>query len=163
MIDKNGRLFGKLNIFDGLVILVVLAVLIGAVYKFSKTESSSPFNEGKMIEIQFVAEESPDFAVNSVKIGDVARDFKSGVTFGKVTSIKVGPPRTSGVDSKGNYVESAKPFFLSGVYTVEGIGSLNSTGGATFQNSEYLIGRTIELKLGNAIVYARVFNIAMKG
>lgn len=163
MIDKTGRVLGKVSIVDIFIVLVLVGVISGAVYKFTSSRTGSPFAEGQEITIRFIAEESPDFAVNAVKVGDIAKDFEKGTTFGKVTDIKVDIPRTSGVNSQGIFVASAKPYTASGIFTVVGNGSYGSNGGVQFENVEYLIGRSLQLKLGDSIVWARVYEINKKG
>jgi len=58
--------------------------------KFFKSGSVTPIavkNETYIVGLYW--EESPEFAVRSVKIGDIARDFDRGAILGKVTDIQI--------------------------------------------------------------------------
>ena len=85
LIDEDGNLFGKVNIIDVLVVMVLAAILIaGLSLDLSAEETDSPAsseatptpagNPGEATEttIVFRATEQPDFVVNSIEPGSVS-------------------------------------------------------------------------------------------
>lgn len=87
MIDKNGKLFGKINIIDLLIILILVAALVfvGVKFVFSGSSGESPATESNMYKISF---------------------FGSGVELGVTDNLNEGDPIFE--DSTNNYMGTLK-------------------------------------------------------
>lgn len=166
IIDSKGKLFGKISIIDVLVVLVILAGVAGIGYKFSKSSTLSPFAKGDTIEVQFYQREDDDFAVKAIKEGDMVTDNATGAYFGKVTKAVAGAPASYGTDDKGVWVKSQKPDYGSVTFTVEGQGVFEdgvSRQGVSFGSTPYFVNNSVQLKVGNAIIWADITSIKKKG
>lgn len=160
VIDKNGKLFGKVSIIDIIIVFVILGVIGGAIYKFSVSNTATPFAIKDEFYIEFYCDEGPDFAINSIQVGDIATNYENGNTFGEVISITTDEVQRPTETNTGEYVISPKPGYLSAKINIKTNGFIKEQGGVLIDNVDYYIGRTIILRAGKAVISARVFNVS---
>lgn len=94
IIDGKGRLFGKINLID-LLVIVFIILLIG---RFAVRLDFNKINEGQGVETNekefkytvFVEKVRP-VTVNAVKPGDIVRDGKTNVVIGEVVEVRSEP------------------------------------------------------------------------
>lgn len=89
IIDGKGRLFGKINVIDIFVVLIVFVVIFGAYYKFGTLNkiSGNPSDTSKVtytVQIKKVR----GFVFNNVQEGDILFDKVSGTPIGTITKIE---------------------------------------------------------------------------
>ncbi|HHW49362.1 MAG TPA: DUF4330 domain-containing protein [Clostridiaceae bacterium] len=168
IISKEGKLFGKISIVDILVLLVIIAAVAGASYKFAKSSTASPIfsKQEDNIRIQFYQPEVPEFIAKAVKIGDPAREALQGTSFGTVSDIVIGESVSWGADENGNSVKSSKEGYVSVLITMDAKGIIGDNG-VTIGKSIYHVGETITLYAGNAGFYSsyspgRISDISIK-
>ncbi len=161
LIDDKGKLFGKLNIIDFLVILVILVGIGGVGYKFTKSKTISPFVKTKDIVLTFYGDEIPEFAASKINKGDTSKDFDKGTYFGTVSSLKIDKAVSIGMNDQGQYIKASRPGFSSVMVTVEGKGIFDNNG-VTIDNSDYFVGKSISLRLGNSVIFSRLYDIREK-
>ncbi|MDQ2085619.1 DUF4330 domain-containing protein [Herbivorax sp. ANBcel31] len=163
IIDSKGKLFGKISIIDILILAVVIAGLAGVWHTFFRSSGGTGIGRTPdTVVFEFYGAEAPDYAVNSVKIGDLARDFDRATTFGTITDIETDDSVTYVETADGQVVRSSTPDYLSYYFTVEGTGIMNDTGTVTIGGYEYSVGRTLHLRFGDAIVTGRIYSIDKK-
>jgi hypothetical protein len=162
-LDEKGRLFGKVSIIDvGIILVIIIAMGVG-VFKFTSGNFLAGDADEKELIIEFYSEEAPDFAVNSVDIGDDLTDYERGSVFGKVVSIEKDKSVSIGMNSDGQFVRSSRPGYVSSRIVVEGKGLLAAKGGVTIDNFDYMIGRTVIIRIGDTVFVARVYDYKIKG
>jgi len=159
VIDKKGRLFGRISIIDIIIVLAVIAVIAAAVSRLAGPDSVSSQDT---ILIQFYQDEAPAYAAEAVKIGDPVTDFQLGSDFGKVVDVKVGESEGFAESADGRFVMSPKKGYASIYITAEGKGVYTDTG-VVVSGSNYYLGRTVTLRAGKSVFYARVYSIEKKG
>jgi len=155
IIDNKGRLFGKISIIDILIILIIIAAAAGIGYKYTKSKTASPFVKTDDIQVRFYVEEAPDFAVNAVKIGDPVKESLQNTGLGRVSDITTGKSVSWVQTDKGEYVPASKEGYSSCVITMDAKGFYGSNG-VSINNTDYYIGRTIVLYVGNAALAGRI-------
>ncbi|WHH58378.1 DUF4330 domain-containing protein [Petroclostridium sp. X23] len=161
LIDDKGRLFGKFNIIDLLIVLVILGAAAGAFYKFGKANVGPIVKQDEII-IKFFADEAPEYAAKAVKVGDVATDDQKNTYFGQVIEEPVIDGSLSyGVNSEGKYVQSSKPGLASAIITVQGKGTKGQNG-AVFGGVNYGVGETVVLNVGKSTIWVRVYDVEVK-
>lgn len=162
IIDKKGRILGKVSIIDVLVLLLILAVLGGVGYKYKKSGTATPFTRLDDLEITLYQEEAPEPAAKGVKTGDPVREAIQGSYFGKVKDVKI-DKSVSWVEDRndGKYVASFKQGYASIYITIEGKG-LFGDNGVTIDNAVYFVGKTLEVRVGNSVFWARIWDIRKK-
>ncbi|WP_010246059.1 DUF4330 domain-containing protein [Acetivibrio cellulolyticus] len=160
IIDSKGKLFGKVSIIDILIVLVVVAAVVGVGYKLTKSNTISfKPNEEKFL-LTFYADEAPDYSVKAAKVGDIVKDFENGSTFGKVIEApKIDKAISFHEFHNGEWIVGSKTGYCSYYMKVEGTGVTNTDGGYSFTGANYYIGRTVTMRVGNAVFSGRIYNI----
>ncbi len=158
LINSNGKLFGKINVLDFLVLLVILAVVGGVGYKFSRSGTDTLRRTDK-IRIEFFVEEAPKFAVEAIEKGDILQDFQKGSFLGNVVDIEVSESVSYSSNADGEITKTSRDGYNSVHIVAEGGGLLGRDGGVTINNFDYFIGHTTILRVGSAKIMGRVYNI----
>ena len=167
LIDNKGKLFGKINVIDLFIILIVVAAVAGLAPKFIKSGTSNPiFSKSDTIITEISVEESPEYTINDIKKGDYVKDPVRNSYIGKVVDIKSAPSIYFAPNDKGEMVKTTKVGYQSATITVEGNGiysDRSTQGGVTIDNVDQYIGRQQEIRIGHASVYARISSFKKKG
>lgn len=144
MIDKNGKLFGKISIIDIFVLLVVLGILLAAVYRFSPGNILGGI-EGKNISYTVKIEGVRSFTYKAYEdgIGMPCFDKKTGQNIGTLKSVRQEPYLDDAVMSDGTSVLAEKPNHIVVYADIQASGSQTQT--AYFANGTY------EIKVGSEI------------
>jgi hypothetical protein len=158
LIDNKGKLFGKINVLDLVVILAVLVVIAGVAYKFTKSNTPSVFRQNDKVEITFYVEELPDYAADAVEVGAPVTDRTTGSKFGVVKSVDTQPSVSYAPNSAGEIVKSTKETFRSQKVVVAGEG-LFSDNGVTYNSIDYYVNKQLEVRFGNVAVWTRVYDV----
>ena len=127
-LDKKGKLFGKINIIDFCVIIIVIVLIAGAVYKFKFMDKTSNNVAMQPITYTVKVEKVRDYALNNIEIGDTLFDKTSGNAIGTITNVE-SEPATDNVENRINII-----------LTVEAEAVENSSG--------CYVNRTYELLMG---------------
>lgn len=158
MIDKNGKLFGKISIIDiGIIILVIIAGLfiVRKLGIFIPKENIT--NNNDKIKVVFYQEEVNSFTANNVKLEDPTTETLLNMSFGNVVDIEIGDSVSWGEDKDGRQVKSTKNGFSSVFITMETNGILGPNG-INIGGSNYYIGQFITLRVGTSIFYGRIYD-----
>jgi len=161
-IDGKGRLFGKIAVVDIMIVLIIVAAIAGAGYKFTKSEIAHPlFAKAGRIQIQFYIEVVQISAAKAVKAGDSARELIQGTGFGRVSYIETGNSVSWVKTDKGEYAAASKDGYCSAVITMEANGLIGKNGVA-IDNSIYYIGQIATISIGDSgFYYGRIRDIKM--
>lgn len=154
MIDKNGKLFGKINLIDLIIILVVLALAAFVVMKFvfprDNGDGLSP------VRISFYSSEEPDYVVTAIKEGDKVLDSAENVVIGTVEKVSLGEPLNYEVNTAGGEV---LPVVRENCYsiTVDVLANAKyGDFGATVDGVLYGVGHSLVVYAGQSKMYLRV-------
>jgi hypothetical protein len=158
IIDNKGRLFGKISIIDILIVVIIIVAVAGIGSKFVKSKTASPFVKTDKIQVQFYVEDAPDYAIKAVKIGDPVRESIQNTGLGKVIDIKIDKSVSWVQTDKGEYVAASREGYLSCVLTMEAEG-IYGNNGVSINNTEYYIGRTLVLYVGNSALSGRIYDL----
>ena len=91
IIDRNGRLFGKISVIDVLVIGVVLVMAAALYFKSNQTHTGGTISE-QVITFQVRAQGVDDFVADDILVGDSLYDknYNSGSQgLGEITEVVV--------------------------------------------------------------------------
>lgn len=159
LLDNKGKLFGKVSIIDFIIVLMLILGFFGLYLKSSKSKTITPLTLTKTSQIKttFYTTELPQFVADSIKEGDIVKDSQLNTNFGKITSIKFDKSLVYTTNSDGEMLASTKPGFVSVKFEVQGNG-LFSNNGVTFDSSDYFIGKTLLIKVGNSTFYTTFYN-----
>ena len=105
MIDKNGKLFGKINVIDLLIILIVIAALALLGIRMldgREVEPVGPAPSGTLqtVRVTFFGTEIPDYLPAGVSVGDAVVNYNTGDDFGRVQDFSVAEAYTNTYDQQ---------------------------------------------------------------
>ena len=157
-IDKQGKLFGKINIIDLLilVVLVLAIVILGA-----KFLGGGKGQDAQVLEMKFHIEEIDTWVTEKVQIGDGLYDGTYEQNLGKVTNVETAPSKTWGLNQDGQYVLSSREGYQSMTITGEVLGTKTDVG-CKVGGELYGVGHSMVLYAGDAKLYLRVQDISVK-
>jgi hypothetical protein len=140
VVDKNGRLFGKINIIDIAVILVVIAVIAGVFVRFTG-------GAGKIVtatrKIEFTVEIDGirDFTVSALERKGVVTDKRYSVVTGEITDVQTTDAEYDSTRSDGKIVRAPMEDRYTSVVTIVTDGKESDSGYFDTNNEEIAVGR----------------------
>lgn len=145
LIDKRGRLFGKINILDFLIILFAAAVVFGA-YTFFSGDSSEKVSQSSKLEYDFeITNVNQDF-VDAINEGDPIRDSTRGNFMGRVISKSSRKATMLNEDLiNGRYVIAEVPNAYDVVITIEAAATITPTN-VIVDGQEIKVGKKFYIK-----------------
>lgn len=104
LIDEQGRLGGKINIFDLTVILLVIFGLVGVYYKFFYIEKlEGQVGTDQKAVVGFIIEEVSVYTADAINIGDKVNELNSNTEIGTIIKKEVTPALEKASDAEGNW------------------------------------------------------------
>lgn len=157
---KNGKVFGKINLIDFLFLLIlIVAVAAAAVFILR------PKKDAETLVMKFRIEEVDNFVAEKVHVGDALYDDTYEQDIGEVTDVETAESisfygSSSGADS--TYAVTSRENYCSMIITGEVKGRKTKLG-AEIGGKKYGVGHSMVLRAGDAKLYLRVYDIAVKG
>ena len=105
IINKEGKLFGKIRIVDIAVVLIVILLAIGIYTRFSGNTKVVVSN-GQKIECTFVVKNLRQYSVDELKKGGAMYDKTSKELIGTITDVRVESGRYNVNMMDGSYKEA---------------------------------------------------------
>jgi hypothetical protein len=137
IIDKQGRLFGKISVIDVIVIVIVLLLGAALYVKFNVLEITS--STGELEPITYVIKVSGvrEYTLNNLEIGDILfdEDNDSGNSVGTITDIEAEQAMAASELTDGTYVMAEIENCYDITLTIEASGLVSS--GRYFVNKNY--------------------------
>lgn len=155
---ENKKLFGKFNIVDILIVLVVICAGIFIVMRFVVPQKTDGVSESKTISMVFLAEEVPEYAANAVKVGDTVSDDTKNCNLGTITEVIIDDSIAYGVNDKGEFIKGSKDGYKSVRIVTELTGELYPNG-VIVGVTKYGIGHSLTLSAGMTRIFGRVYDI----
>lgn len=146
-IIENKKLFGKINLIDIAIILVVLAILIFAYLYFGKSKVGIDTTEKYVFqyEMQNVLKQTAD----SIKIGDKVYDNETNAYIGMIVGVDISNYKMRTVNHQTNeFVSSDVPDKYNVVVSIEN--NLIDTGSDLKTTEDYVVkvGKRVYLRGG---------------
>ena len=138
---KDGKIFGKINIIDLSVILVIILLILGAWIKFGKFNSKSNETYFKTLEYDFRVNNVRNYTVNAFKIGDIVYDSQTGIDIGRIIKLDWKEAETYGEMIDGSVGSVRNPYRYDLFFTIATQG--------TVETDAYYANKTIELKVNS--------------
>ena len=154
MIDKNGKLFGRINIID----LFLPCDNTGrARSSCSGRECSRLKNRssGRKILLTMFQEEVNTFTASNVKPGDPVTESFQNISFGELVDIEISDSINWGADQEGKQVRTKKDGFVSVKLVMETPGKAGPSG-ITIGGAKYYVGQFLVIRVGTSAFYARI-------
>lgn len=156
MIDKNGKLFGKINLIDLIIVLVIILVVVFVALRVTGVgggdEGAAP------VRISMFASEVPDYVLEYLVEGDSVMDFTEETELGTVESFETGEPFSYETTTNGEVQSVVKKGHKSLTLNVTGNAVLGEHG-ATIGGELYGVGHTLTVFAGKAKIFLRISGI----
>lgn len=156
MVDKNGKLFGKVNLIDLIIVIVLIAIVaFVAVRVVNRDDGSENISQ---VRISFFGEETPDYVANALEVGTPILDSTENITIGTVEKFETGSPLGYDTDANGEVQQVVRQGYSSVSITAIGQGILGDHG-VTINGVLYGVGHTLTIYAGKAKLYLKVSGI----
>lgn len=157
MIDKNGKIGGKVNLIDLIIVVVILAAVVFVVYRFFVKDDTGIIKNEPVI-IEYTCDETNDYTAERLELGATVLDGNTDNVLGTVIDIKIGEPVSYTVTDSGDTVGMIKPGYNSVVITIEGAGILEENG-LMIDRFRYGIGHTTVVFVGECKLWGKISGI----
>lgn len=159
MIDKNGKLFGKINIIDVIIVIVLLAAILFGAYKFGLFSQRQVITANTdKLRLVFYQEEVNTFTTDNTKLKDPVTETLQNASLGSVVNLEVDKSVSWGYDKDGRQVKSTKEGFSSIFITAETTGTISPSGILT-GGSKYYVGQLMTLRVGTSTFFCRLYDV----
>jgi hypothetical protein len=139
-IDDRGRFFGKINIIDVLVVLLVIAV---GVFIFVRIQGTG--NQVVGVRTTFAVEKVRYLTVDAIQVGDKVHD-ETGSLIGTVVSRDPQPTQVEFGNGDGKAVGSPSEVYQDVIIEVKGDGQVTSSGNVRIGATNLLVGKLLTLR-----------------
>ncbi|MCC8048285.1 MAG: DUF4330 domain-containing protein [Oscillospiraceae bacterium] len=157
MIDKNGKVFGKINLIDLLIIIVIIVAAAFLGWRLLANNSSST-GSVQDITIGFYSTDSPNSVIEQFEVGAQLLDDTENNVLGTALSWETGEAYEYTTDTLGETIALHDPtcssFMLYGQLTA----TVNDNG-IVINGVRYAIGHTMVLYVGDCKVWVRIESI----
>ena len=127
LMDKNGRLFGKISVIDVVVVLVVLVMAAALYVKNTSLSHTSTRVTNTPITYQVTAYNVRQYVADAIQEGDLLydQDYSTGGTLGAIQSIEVQPSGKLTELYNGTVVNAPAQDSVNLVLTIQGEGLIS--------------------------------------
>lgn len=153
MIDEKGRLFGKINIVDLLIILIILGAGIFFALRLFGPQSTNALSQ--KLTLSLFAESCPDFVADSIQKGDVVFDSTDNIDLGTVKDWETKEPTEFKLGPDGEYYEVPVENYCELTLKVDAEGVIGEHG-VTIGGTLFGIGHTVTVYAGDCKLYLKV-------
>ena len=146
IINKEGKLFGKLSIIDALVIIGVIVLLVGVWLRFFSPAARTIVTQGELEYVMRVHAVRPQSVValqNVERIQGEVVDSRTGEALGRIISVVPEPTRWEMALIDGDWVYGYVPGRQDAIVTIRVDGRVSETGFLTFQNRSLAVASHI--------------------
>ena len=156
MLDNKGRLFGKVNIVDLLIVIIIIAAGIFLGKMLFGPEST--LAQTKKVTLTLYCEETPKYVAEQLEAGSEAWDAESNVTLGTLTEWRTGESVSAVTDITGQVVEISREDYCSVTLTVDGDGVIGDHG-VTIGGTLYAAGHSMSVYFGDCKLFLKVRSV----
>lgn len=158
IIDKNGKIGGKISIIDVLVVIVLIVAAFGISLRFYSAPAKSARERVKLsyiVEIENIRE----YTVDAMERKGVVIDPKQKCEIGEITEVAYEPQKQEEFDSDGNLVYAEVPNKYKLTVTILSEGKESENGYYVGNDTELSIGSTVSLATKYANSSGKVVSI----
>ena len=170
MLDKKGRLFGKISIVDILVVVIVFVMLCGAFFAYQKISNKAVLTEDKslvqtsqaeMLEVTMRLKEVRHMTIDAISVGHEIYAKDTGKYLGEITEVTLEPSFRLIYDTDGSPVMAEVPERQDVLIKVHIPGSRLENGYYTANNVRLVHGTGLEIKTANIQTTPVIENITI--
>lgn len=146
MILKNGKLFGKISIIDILVVLIIAVMGFGIYNRITATPKTVQVQSEKFSYVVRV-DKVRQYTVDGLREMGRVYDKETKEDLGTIVRIiSVENTKDTGINSKGNAVETEYPDKYSVIFEIETEGNVGDNGYYTSSNRQIGVGGDVSIE-----------------
>jgi hypothetical protein len=145
ILDKNGKIGGKVSIIDIGVILIVLVVIIGIFARFGSSMTSAVQSNEKF-EFTVKVTGVRQFTIDALNKKGKITDKNSEMDLGEITDVEIVPTEFQSTTASGDIVFTDLPERYTCYVTIVATGKESDDSYIMDDTSELSVGRTIDIK-----------------
>ncbi|MBQ7792152.1 MAG: DUF4330 domain-containing protein [Clostridia bacterium] len=155
---KNGKLFGKINLFDFAVIILILILIFGIGYKFLVINKEEQKNT-VTVTYDLYIESVRDLTVNAFHVGDTVYHYKLDQAIGQVADIQTQPAENPMDTPDGTVVNAPVEGRFDLTVSVTGTAVLQDDGNLMMGKAKIVEGTEIRASTQLANCTATIKNV----
>ncbi|MDR1642352.1 MAG: DUF4330 domain-containing protein [Clostridiales bacterium] len=162
MIDKQGRIKGKVSVIDLAIVIVAVGLLIGYGYRTLSPKAVAIVTANTKFYVTLSVERIRDFSVQAVKVGDVIYETYGQQPFGTVVDVETQQSKEimRKLDGTVTIVPMEERYNILIVLEVKG--SYSENGYQVNGNKEISVGTDLRIQSQNVICGAKVYSIMLE-
>ena len=141
---KDGKIKGKFNIIDVLVILLLIAVVIGIAVRFGSSVTTAVKSDEEF-EYVVKVESVRQYTVDALNKKGKITDKKSELDLGEIVSVETEPAKFLSEKSNGEMVYASQPDRFTAYVTIKTQGKESDNSYITADSNELSVGRVTEI------------------
>jgi hypothetical protein len=162
MIDRKGRVFGLINVFDLAVLLIMTALVAGVAYRLMfMGPGAEPGAEERPARITLLVEDVRQPTVDVIRVGQVVRDHDNNAVFGTIVDIEVRPAEWTVTTADGRLLLAPVPGMFDLILELDAT-ALASRDAIVIARKEIRIGTQVRIKTQMFSVLTIVTSIALR-
>ena len=138
---KDGKLFGKINLFDAGILLLILALIVAGITKFKTFNQTVDASDLGTIIYTFEIPNVREYTAKAFVSGDSIYDSGTNVNIGVIRKVESKPAMIAKSLVDGSVKMIQNEYKNDVILTIETPGSVNNVG--------YFANKSIELKVGS--------------
>ena len=161
MINKDGKVFGKINLLDILIILMIVAVGLFAARTLRHRGGAGTGLIGnaqtQTHTIKFYSPITFADTATGIRVGEPVTQQGAEISFGTITNVNVSPTIEFRPNAEGVLTPSEWGDRVSVEITAElelPIGAHNH--GLTIQGTRFAIGQSVNIRAGDSLLFLRI-------
>lgn len=144
MLDKNGKIGGKVSIIDLVVLLLVIVVAAGIAFRYGSSATTAVQSSEKF-ECVLKVTNVRQFTVDALNKKGVITDKNSEKVLGEIKNIEVEEAQFQSTTADGKIVESVLPDRYTCYVTIEASGKESEDGYIMDDSNELSVGRNMDI------------------
>ena len=162
LIDEKGRIFGKINIIDLCLVLIIALAIGGYFIKKGSVSETQTVYKTITYNVEIKGIRKPTLEQFENKIGQALSVTKTGEYLGAVTKVQHKDSKALVIDKNGKHVETTQPDRYDIILTVETDGTETAKGVFTQGGKQLFIGETLNITSESAETSGEILNIEVK-
>lgn len=163
LINKEGMIFGKVNIIDLLIVLFIIAALGLGFMKITEDKGPIFVNDTTKYSADILLRSLYDGFENEINEGDKLYDYKAGTYLGVVTGKTITPATQEVETADGRVVLAEVPDRWDVIFTVEGEGIYNESNGMQIGGEVRYVGLYFRMRTKAFIVDGVIVDLEIEG
>ncbi len=144
ILDKNGKIGGKISIIDIAVILLVIVVAAGIAVRYGSSVTEAVESD-KVFEYVVRVSSVRDYTVNALEKKGKITDKKSEQDLGEITDVRVEDARFQSTTASGDVVETTLPDRYTCYVTIQARGKESDDSYIMHDTTELSVGRSVDI------------------